>query len=263
MLHDGNMSTELAALAWLANYAKGKAINIALGPFLDLMQRWLMQSGARIDEEFDRALKETLVDVAGLEVNVDRLRKVVESHIADGEARRGLIAAQVEAIRSTEPERLRMLASVFLGLATSDPQKESRHRAFRIALSLEPGDAIFLRQFRELGSKEALSRDHKPGDPMGASGAKNRAVRSRLGMVQRHPASAIALLSNGCLMVRAASILTVMGLGAALRQADDLEAPDQPTLTNIGVEVLDVLWTYDAIATPDKEAEMAPERPRE
>jgi hypothetical protein len=79
------------------------------------------------------------------------LQRVVEQYgslderVSEGEIQRAWMATQLEAFKSPDRERVRMLAGAFAGYFMPNMEMEAKNRAFRAAQQLEPSDIVYLR----------------------------------------------------------------------------------------------------------------------
>jgi hypothetical protein len=93
----------------------------------------------------DEILLETAERIGEVEKDVSDLGARVESK----DFHRALNGALLEGLHSTNDERIKLLGAALAGFVATEMSAEVRSRAYRIALQLEPSDAVFLRQLHD------------------------------------------------------------------------------------------------------------------
>lgn len=116
-------------------------------------------AGGKLATELETIKEELLFEMATnlhvLQVKTERLESAIDSD----QFPRAWIGACLEAAHSVDDERVRLLAAALAGFIDADFSAELRSRTFRIVLSMEPSDVLYLRDL-----EPAMARDTEVWD---------------------------------------------------------------------------------------------------
>lgn len=209
-----------------------KAAEEAAGFLVGKFKEMLSPNDARI-EELRRQHHEQAVTAAFIALGKeDATEKDVAAVWDELWAMRAAIAYLVEAERSQSNERIRMLAAAFAGTFTPDLPADRKERAYRIAMTLQPSDVVFLRDYTTGEERPVPPGDGPPPDA--AEHARREQLASKNGV------SFNALLVSGCLYM-----LSGRQVGARSFLSDWFTIDGIAVRTITGADVLKLLETYD------------------
>jgi hypothetical protein len=164
----------------------------------------------------------------------------LDDKITEAEAARLWIATQLEARVSPDPERLKLLAAAFAGYFVPDVSRDDRNRAFRVALQMEPTDAVWLQRY--VGEPGATYQ----GDEQTTEATRRRAL------IAEYPTIADSMIALGCILDRYHDA----GRARGFPEVERLHVTGVPTITRIGATVIQLLRTHQMDRARDAPREL-------
>jgi hypothetical protein len=148
------------------------------------------------------------------------------------EFHRARTAALLEAVKSTQREKIRLLGAVLAGFIAVDMEGELKSRAFSKALSLWPSDVVFLKGLDGKVSEQLKAWDEL--DKISPEGRMTNGLSPVSTFVQAHLIQVQSVESLGCYQ---RAFLQRIG-GSAVR-------PEHHPITALGRAVLELVKSYD------------------
>jgi hypothetical protein len=115
---------------------------VALNELLGFLQK----DQRALDEEWTRQKEELLFEVTAHLQRIIEMCGSVDAQVTELIAHRAWVATQLEALRSPDEERVRMLAAALAGYCKPDLSLDRKNRALRVTHRLEPSDARLLQR---------------------------------------------------------------------------------------------------------------------